>query len=440
MPRDPEQFLISLANLPRREYMERGQDRAKYLVRMRRLLSLLDHPEQHIPHTIHVAGTSGKGSVCTFLHAVLKAGGKKTGLMISPHPSIMRERWQVNERIMGVRELSYIIKTMKKTLNTYLSLYGGDPPSLFDIQTAIGFLYFAQNHVEWAVIEVGLGGRFDSTNVIAKKDIAVITSIGLDHTEILGNTKTAIAKEKTGIITRGCDVFTLEKNPKVLRVIEQHCRKKSAPLHQIRDHELRIKTQGIDGVDFEYKEQPYSIAAIGKHQTTNAALVIDIAHALQLPESAIKQGLAQAVQPIRMEVVSKRPFIIIDGAHNPDKMKTTIETVQEIKKTKKQHIHVIVGFSADKDTRSMVRQLALLNPASIACTRNTMNPFRKVASPGAIATQFRKLLPRADISIHIDPLDALADTIKKMKNHDILLVTGSIFLSGELRPHLTQTT
>lgn len=438
MRHDPEQFLVSLSNLPRRDYLERATDRKKSPRRVERLLSLLGNPERRLPHVIHVTGTSGKGSVCTFLQAVLTRAGYRTGLMISPHPSVMRERWSVDGQIMTKSECAAAVSIVSKALDRYLAAYPADPPSLFDIQTAIGFWYFAKRKVQWAVIEVFLGGRFDATNVLPKKDIAVITSIGLDHTELLGNTKTAIAKEKSGIITDNCMVFTLESDPAVLPIIQRACQKKSAPLHRIEQMELRIANHGIRGIDFYYRNRPYHLAVIGEHQMRNAALVIDMAHALGLKEPAIQAGLADAVQPLRLEIISRKPTIILDGAHNQDKIGTTVAAVKNLQAEKSGDVHLMVGFSANKDSRAMVRQLATLSPASIFCTRNTMNPFRKVANPGELAGLFKKYLPAAATAVCVDPIDALAQAKKKMKSHDILLVTGSIFLSGELRKTLTE--
>ena len=349
---------------------------------------------------------------------------------------------------MSDTEFTNIVKKISIGLNQYERTETDDVPSYFEVLTAVGFLYFVKQKVDWAVIEVGLGGRYDATNVLPKKNIAIITSIGLDHMELLGGTKEKIAFEKAGVIKLGCRVFTAEKNKKVLAVLQRECRNKKAQL-EVSSFKFSVFKQTIDGIDFQYKKQNYHVKALGTHQIKNAILCIDIARALHIPEDAIKLGLVKSVQPLRMEIVSRSPLTILDGAHNPDKMRTTVETVKSLKheNLKAVNVHLIVGFSADKNWKQMIRQLATLNPASIACTRNTVNPFRKVVDPRAIAEHYKKIkknfppsrgeteggLNACRIEAFLDPRDALNWTKRFSKQRSIILVTGSIFLSGELR-------
>lgn len=430
-----EQYLLSLANMPRREYMDDKRKNEQYLKRLHFFLDLLDNPEKKIPHYIHVAGTSGKGSVCSFLASILAESGKKTGCMISPHPTILRERWQVNGRMMSEKKFISIIDRMKPIIDRYERTSPYDMLSFFDLATAIGFLYFAQQRVSWAVVEVGCGGRYDSTNVIPKKDVAVITTIGLDHTEILGNTKEKIAYEKAGIVRGKCRVFTMERNEKILRVIRKECTKTASLLRSI-PRTARVLAMDEDGMRVLYQGTSYHLNAIGAHQAHNASLCIDIARLLRIPDGAIARGLEKAPQPLRMEVISRKPLIILDGAHNADKIKSTVHAMRHIlssPRSRIRRVRLVLGFSADKNIRAMLRRLASLQPASVACTRNTINPFRKVASPKDIKREMRTHLPNTDIHIFLHPGDAYTWSRERMKRGDALLVTGSIFLSGELR-------
>lgn len=434
----PEQFLISLNNLPHRDFMKDRRRLPEYLARMQFFLHLLGNPEKKIPHAIHVTGTSGKGSVSSFLASILKTAGQKTGLMLSPHPEYMRERWQINGRPMSERELYSIMRTVKPALDAYIRTSPHDRLSHFDVLTAIGFLYFAEQKADWMVIEVGCGGRFDSTNVLPKKNAAVITNVGLDHTELLGNTKEKIAYEKAGIISPDSRVYTMEKIPRVLAVIEKECRKQSATLTSAEEKSSDI-TQTADRTSFSYRTHRYHLRTIGRHQVANAILAIRIASDLGIPDRAIEQGLARAHQPLRMEIVSKNPCIILDGAHNADKMRTTVRTINEWQKREGNiRIHLILGFSGNKQWKAMIRQLSTLKPAAIACTRNSVDPFRKVANPREFAEYAQTLLPKTNIAIFLDPRDALQWSRKRQKKNDILLATGSIFLSGELRSILTK--
>lgn len=409
-PFEAEQYLLSLGNIPRKEYMDDKNKTSEYIQRIQFFLDLVGNPERKIPHYIHVTGTSGKGSVSTFLSYILAASGKKVGLTISPHPTTLRERWQVNNTIMTEKEFVQMVQKLKPVFDEYARTSPYDMVSFFDITTIIAIMYFAQKKVEWAVMEVGLGGRLDSTNVIPYKDIAVITNIGLDHTELLGDTKEKIAFEKAGIIKKGCEVFTSETNKKVLRVIETACRKQKVPLFQVQT----------------FSNLP---PGIKKHQETNASLCIAIAEKLHLPTSAIVQGLQTAKQPLRMEQVSQKPLIILDGAHNPDKIKNTVEET----KTFKKNVHLIIGFSADKNIQAMIQLLSTLKPKTIACTRQTSNTFRKAAHPKDLQKMIKKYSSSSKTEIFLDPYDAVQWSKKQQKTGDLLLITGSIFLSGELR-------
>lgn len=440
---ESEQFLLSLANIPRKEYMADPKECAVYLKRMQYLLDLLGNPEQQIPNVIHIAGTSGKGSVAVFLHEILCAAGFRTGVTISPHPTTITERWRVGKKDMTKKEFVEIMHVLKTALDQYIETSPYDMPSYFEITMAMAFVYFARKRVEWAVIETGCGGRYDATNIIPPKHkkIAIITTIGLDHTEILGNTKQKIAYEKAGIITHGCRVYTMEKNADILAMIRKECKKKRVPFHQTGADLKDIETT-IDGTRCMYRKEPYAIAAIGSHQAHNAALAIDVAASIGIPTNVIRRGLRKARQPLRMEVMQKQPIIILDGAHNEDKIKSTVSAMYDLlqsKQTQKTWVHLLVGFSDNKQWARLVRQLAALHPKTIQCTRYTNNPFRKTADPARIAAVARRYVPDATITVSLDPAVALTRAKKALQKYDILLITGSIFLSGELRRRLTKT-
>ena len=412
-----------------------------YLKRTQYLLDLLGNPEKKILHYIHVTGTSGKGSVATFLQTILVAAGMKTGLLTSPHHTTITERWRVNNRQMSRQEFVALAKKIKPVLDQYIRTSSYDLISYHELIDVFGFLYFAQQRARWAVLEVGLGGRYCSTNVIPWKDAAVITNIGWDHMELIGPTKAAIAREKAGIITTRCLVFTMEKQKRLRAIFEAEAKKHGAAVKYVTDDEARIEHSNIvSGTVFVYQNQRYRISAPGAHQVSNAILAINAAKSLGIAAGAIVRGLALAKQPLRLEVVSRRPLIILDGAHNVDKMKTTTQALEHLSTRALQHakVHLLIGFSNDKLWPRMIEQLSALNPASIACTRNTVNPFRKVASPEALARLGRQLLPHTSIESFLDPKKALAWSRKHCRKNDILLITGSIFLSGQLRPRLTK--
>ena len=433
-----------------------------YLLRLQFFLNLIGNPERKIPHYIHVTGTSGKGSVTAFLHSILQASGKNVGSTYSPHPTVITERWKVGNNYMTKKEFIEIVEYLKPKLDEYIAKTPYDMLSFFEVTEAIGLLFFVRKKVSWAVMEVACGGRTDSSNIIPWKDAAIITNIGVDHIGVLGNNKAEIAYEKAGIIKRGVPVFTQERDKKILDIIRRECKKQKASLkifnfpachawQGLAGRQFSIFKQFLNKTIFNYQNNEFKIYCLGKHQIKNAILCIEVARALKISESAIKFGLAKTKQPLRMEIVSKNPLIILDGAHNPDKMKTTVETSMQVCKYASMRIvqsnhkklahlrtckpvHLIVGFSADKNVLKMIKQLATLKPKTIAVTRNTTNPFRKVADPQLISKQFKKLLPKAQIKIFLDPQTALGWSKRQTKKDGLILVTGSLFISGELRP------
>jgi len=343
-------------------------------------------------------------------------------------------------------EFAKILTELKPKLTEYLKTSPYDPISHFELMTAIGLYYFAKHKIEWCILEVGCGGRYDSTNVIPYKDIAVITNIGLDHTEILGNTKEKIAYEKAGIIKKNCEVFTGASNKKVLQVIKKECKKQNA-LIKIFNFKFLILKQFSNFQIFKHQNNVYSLACLGEHQTKNAVLAINIAHSLKIPFSTIKHGLEKIKLPLRMEIVSKKPLIILDGAHNPDKMKTTVETIKLFNHRLEtgsrrggdnltikpfNNLQLLIGFSADKDIKTMCQQLATLKPQTIAITKFHSH-FKKPADPKDVYKIIKQLLPKTNIKTFSNPLLAFAWSKKQNKKNDILLTTGSLYLSGEIR-------
>ncbi len=395
---------------------------AQRLENFKLFLNILGNPENKIPHYIHVTGTSGKGSTCLMLASILSNSGKKVGLMTSPHLTNITERWQINNQTMTEKEFIRIVKIIKEKMN-------GHRLSFFELTTAIGLLYFAEKKVDWAIIEVGCGGRYDSTNAIPHKDAAVITNIGLDHTEILGKTKTKITYEKSGIIKPGCKVFTSEKNKGLLKIINQECKKNNTPL--IKTVGAKILHQTNNGTTFVYKNKKYRLNVLGKHQVDNATLAIATANSLNLGYAQIKNGLADVRLPVRLEIISRKPLVILDGAHNADETKATTQAIKQLKADGYiSRIHLLIGFSANK-SQATIKELLKLQPATLACTRQTINPFRLAMSPEDIRSQFTS----PNIKTFNSPKQALVWSKKQLLPDDLLLITGSMFLAGELRQY-----
>lgn len=406
---------------------------------IRQMLRLAGNPELKIPHYIHVTGTSGKGSVSMMMSNILQAQGLKVGLITSPHPSVLRERWQINNVSMSETEFAEIITELKPVWDTYVNTIKYTFPSMVNLNTFIAFYYFAKYKVDYAVMEVACGGKNDGTNVIPHKDIAIITNIGLDHVSILGDTKEKIAINKAGIITKKSSVLTAETDPRILKIIAKAAKDKHAASYteissdRYGDKKGVIVKQDWQGTDFKIDNETYRINNLGYHQIDNARIAIAAAKKLGIKENIIKKGLATTEFPIRFEVVSNRPYVILDGAHNTDKVKATVTGIKHLSKKFKK-LHLLIGFSDNKDHSTFLKELLSLKPTSLACTRFTKNIFRKTANPRQLMNSALKINPKLKIASFLDPQAALAWSKEQAGPDDLLVVTGSMFLSGELRP------
>jgi len=437
---EAQQYILSLSNLETRNRRRKEYQGESKLREMQTLLDIFQNPERKIPHYIHVTGTSGKGSVCFFLFSLLTQKYKKVGMCVSPHPSTLLERWHFAGKQMTPTEFVEIVKEIKRGLLEYTRTTTLEMPSFFMIMTLIGFLYFAKKGARWAIFEVGIGGRYDSTNILPYKDYAVITNIGYDHMNVLGETKEEIAHHKAGIIKKGCKVFTMEKNAKIIKIFQQEAQSHTAPLQIVKNISKSLGST-LKGIAFEYSGTTYHLSVLGEHQIHNAILCIEIAQDLGMTQGEIKKALQKTKQPLRLEVVNTQPFIILDGAHNIDKIKSTVQSLLTLKNHISQikYIHLTVGLTKDRQLESKIRELAKLGPKTISCARNTTNPFSTVTDPREIKKWFQKYCPKTKIEIFLDPQEAFLWSQKNMNKNDVLLSTGSIFYSGELRKIINQS-
>lgn len=429
--REAYEYLLSFNNLPRLEYMTDKKSKDTYLKRLQFFLDTIGNPEKKIKHYIHITGTSGKGSVTSFLHSILFCAGKNVGSVYSPHPTYITERWKINNRYMSKKEFVLLVEKIKPHLDKYMAKTPYDMLSFFEITEVLGLMFFAQNNIDWAVVEVSCGGRYDATNVIPYKDAAIITNIGLDHVGIIGNNKKEIAYEKAGIIKK-CPTFTMEKNKEIKKIFEREAKKQNSKIYDLSGAKFKITKSEFNKTNFVYKSNNFTLPLIGQHQIKNAILCIELMRHLKISNKAITNGLKTVKQPLRLEVVKKEPLIILDGAHNSDKIKTTVESIKKL--NLKNNLYVIVGFSHDKNVKNLIKKISKLKPHTIFCTRNTINHLRKVSSPQMIQNLFKKEFPKnKNIFIRLDPKDAWKEAVSKASPNDTILVTGSIFLSGEIR-------
>lgn len=323
------------------------------LERITALLDRLGNPQNELS-VIHIAGTNGKGSTSTAISNIMQAAGKKTGLFISPFVLDFKERIQVNNEYItsyALGELTEVVSNAAKEVGAELS----DAVTEFEFITAVAFLYFKQTACDIVVLETGLGGRLDSTNVIKKPLATVITKIALDHTAVLGDTITQIAKEKCGIIKNGSPVITHFSQPSdALLEITKTAKQKNADAYIVsKDDIIDLKVFKF-GSSFKYKGIDIEVNMPGKHQVENMSLAAQTALALDMPKDAIKKGIEKTIFPARLEVLSKNPFVLLDGAHNPNGAEALARYLDEFSIEP----IAVMGMMRDKNCEEVIKMLA----------------------------------------------------------------------------------
>ncbi len=405
------------------------------LSRIKELLRLLGDPQDDFP-SIHIAGTNGKGSTAAYLNCISGKAGLRTGLYTSPHLLKFNERIQVSGRPISDQDMLRIAVKVKKAAKR---MAGPDRVlSFFEFTTAMAFLYFKERSVDLGVIETGMGGRFDATNVITPL-ASVITNIGLDHTMYLGPKIKDIAFEKAGIIKRGVPVITGEEKAAALDVINKASRKMGARLFKIGQDFTPEKRPGggldYSGIKIDIKGLTPGLR--GAHQLKNAACALAAIEVLResgfkIPVKAIRQGLKRTVWPARVEVVSRRPLVILDAAHNPDGALTLADALKEFRY---KSLTLVLGIMADKDIPGILSSLAPLADRIIACAPKT----GRAASPALIIRMLRRTLkPFSKPAVIKGSVKyGVAAALKDARKCDAVCVTGSIFTVGEAKKYLT---
>ncbi len=348
-----------------------------------KLLSLFNNPQEKF-HSIHVAGTNGKGSTSAIIASILQAAGFRTGLFTSPHLVSFTERIRVNNEEISESEVVSLAEEIRfKIQDSRFKM----TPTFFEFVTVMGLLYFKRKNIDWAVVETGMGGRLDATNVLLP-EASVITSINYDHSEFLGNTISAIAEEKAGIIKDGVPVITSAQEPSVMDAIKKKAGEKNADLFIYgRDFSAAIKTEDTNGSVFNYNGdssfEDLVISLPGRHQVLNAALAIKTIEIVSKKSShhAIRNGLGNIKWHGRLEFVSKEPPILIDGAHNPSAAEILADSLKKIFFRVYRRIILIVGIMSDKDIRGIMAPLLPLASEIIL----TAPAYERAASPQKLA-------------------------------------------------------
>lgn len=337
--------------------------RVQSLKSVLRVLEILGNPQCKI-NVVHIAGTNGKGSTAAFLAEILKESGYNVGLFTSPYLETFNERIKINNENISDSNLDKYLELVKKATKQ-IEEEGYESLTQFEIVTVIGFCYFKENNIDVAIIEVGLGGTFDATNVLEKSLVDVITSIDLDHTEILGNTIEEIAKEKAGIIKKNGNVVLYSQEKNTENIIKNMCKDLNADIFITDLKQLNIIKRTISSLIFSYKEKEYKLRMLGEYQAANCTVVIEVLNILinkygfsKIDEESIKRGFLNTRWNCRMEKVCENPLTIIDGAHNKSGSKMLANEIKEL--LSDYSIILVLGIMKDKDVDSIIKNLVPL--------------------------------------------------------------------------------
>ena len=402
----------------------------------RELLSRLGNPQEGIK-IIHVAGTNGKGSVCAYLNAMLLAGGKKTGLFTSPHLVRINERFQINGEDVSDEQFLDAFLKVEKAAKEY-EAEGEGHPSYFETLFLMGMLIFKEAGVEYLVMETGLGGRLDATNVVEKPLACIITSISRDHTEYLGDTLEAIAGEKAGIIKAGVPVIYDASQPGPASVIAAKAKEMGSPAWPMEPSFYEMKTQSREGITFTFaypggEKAELAIPYVAKYQMMNASLAFYTMHILQdvhdIPKNVLAEGLSKIKWPCRMEMAA--PGVIIDGAHNEDGIAQFVSTAGYF--AKENEITILFTAVADKHYHEMIGEICEgIHPSHVVATQ--IDGSRVV--PAVLAEDFRKA---GCTDVCAEPeIGAAYEKALGKKGSGMLFCVGSLYLAGELKAYLAK--
>lgn len=405
------------------------------------ILDRLDHPELKFP-SIHVGGTSGKGSTSTFIANILGAAGYKVGLFTKPHLSSVRERFVINGRLISQEDMVDLLDRVAS--------YIDNKPTWFELLTALAFQYFYDQQVDIAVIEVGLGGTYDATNVLIP-ELSVLTNVGLDHTEILGDTVEKIAADKVGIIKAGKPVVSGVSQPSVIEILKSRCDQIGARLKLLgRDFSYSNCLQTINGSQFSFEmdDEFYpdlELSVLGLHQITNASLALASIKGLKqsgyrVSDPALRNALELTHIPGRMEVIGSNPIILIDGAHSPPKMGALSQGIRTLFSRNRRVIGVL-SFSKGHDAASSLSSLASILNFAIFTEFNVDTDYgsRRAQDVNELVHIMAKLNSATEIYSQPDPYKALGLALDLADTDDLICITGSMFLVGQIRTFILQS-
>ena len=394
------------------------------LERVRTLLGKLGDPQKELKF-VHVAGTNGKGSCAAMMASILKAAGYRTGLFTSPYLFRFNERMQINNREIENDVLAELVTRIQPLADGM-----EDHPTEFELMTAAAMLWFRQERCDLVVLEVGLGGRFDATNIIERSEVSIIMNIGLDHTAVLGDTVEKIAAEKAGIVKHGGDVVLYQQQESVEAVVRAACEAAGARLHVADFSQIRPEFDSLEGQVFSYRGEPYALPLLGAHQLRNAAVVLEAVSVLRsrgwrLEQDAVEHGLYAVSWPARFETVHEEPYVVVDGGHNPQCAQTVADNLRAYFPDRK-HI-LLVGVLADKDYDGLFQ---ILNPTADAYVCVAPDSARALAAEDLAAYLKRYGKP---VTVCESIRDGVSAALDAAGEDGMVCAVGSLYMAGAVR-------
>ncbi len=405
-----------------------------------KLTELLGNPQDSYK-IIHIAGTNGKGSTSNMIHDVLVSSGYKTGLFISPYLEEFTERIQINKIHIDKESLANITTLVKEKIDIMIS-EGFNHPTEFEVVTAIGFKYFEEQKIDFLVLEVGLGGRFDATNVIKNTLVSIITSISYDHMQYLGDTLEKIASEKSGIIKRNSKVVIYPQSNTIKDVVKEQAKLKNSEVYEVDETHIRKIRGDITGQEFKYLKKDVfnlpnlKINLLGEHQLYNAATALCALEVIKqsgynINEHSIEKGFMNCKFAGRFEVINKEPIIILDGGHNINGIEYFSKAIKEYFGDKK--IILFYGMLEDKNPNDVINYLVSLSKEIYTLTPN---------NPRAMSSNDMADLISEHSNIKVTSIQKYDDIINILKNFDkneIIAFVGSLYMIGDVRTTLKKT-
>lgn len=399
---------------------------------IRELLERLGNPQDQL-RVVHIAGTNGKGSTLAFLAAIFRESGYRAGRYVSPASFSYEERFRINEENISKKDLCFYMEKIKNVAEEMVK-DGLSHPTMFEIETALSFLYFLDKKVDVVLLETGMGGRLDATNVVKKPIATVIASIGMDHMQFLGDTLEKIASEKAGIIKEGCPVISYDNTKEVNEVIKNKAKQMHAKVTFVNSAGIRVLQESLNGESFSYRSsdgrwyEKIEIPLLGRHQINNAALALETLNVIKnyycISDFQTEDGMRKTIWRGRIEILEREPMVICDGAHNPDGAKSLLSFLQN--NFTNQRLIYIMGVLSDKDYEQMVQILA---PAADKIYTVAPDNPRALSSRelcNCISKYHQNVEERQRLA------ECLSEVRQKAEKDDVIIICGTLSFQNEL--------